>query len=654
MQFAERLYQTSEQDSMGGMAKIVTGNCLDSKPSSFQFAGNSSRVKHELLSSSGHLSGMFSHLMPEGCVSSTLHTSFPPCGEDLDDKATSACIEGTEERSWKTSGGNGALVSDGHVKGDQMLVRPGVSVNTREYKKSPSGCSNSSGKSGLDHCSVISVGSGKHLMSTTCCDWLVDSLGRRKPWSGELEEYNENLATSVSMNSCSWYDCKKELEAMHQSQLREKDLLVESLNDQLKTLRKQSELMSKVPAMKGDSNFEEILNLTVELSGRQEEIGKLKVRLEGYEELKRRSEYLEKQSGGVAKQMMAFQKENADLKKLLSGAEGRNVGVPLHQNLQLSSKTKRLQSIEGCFDGRVMEQDEAITRYKELLLSLTNKIGLKDTKLQELEEVLARERADVVASGRGDGSGVDSVLEEMRSEGVSLKDTLERKNIHVLKLKDRLQAMTVPFSDLERKEQPLLPHDLASLSHQRQSDVEVVEVQGTHADDLKWVAELVAHLEATFNVVADQNTQIRNYQSKCGLFMSNYTQVHSHLLKIQENEAELEVRSNIVHLKFKMCSLDVTPQTLAPYTPYTHAHHTYITHMHTHTCTPHMYTTHTPITIHTCTTHHTYITHMHTHTRVHHTHINHHTHMHHLYTTHMDIDVVLCCLSDVQHCHKLS
>ena len=68
----------------------------------------------------------------------------------------------------------------------------------------------------------------------------------------------------------------------------------------------------------GDSYFEEIIALAIDLTGSQDKIGKIKVQLEGYKELRRRSTYLEEKTGGAMEQIMELQRENAELKEQLS------------------------------------------------------------------------------------------------------------------------------------------------------------------------------------------------------------------------------------------------------------------------------------------------------------------------------------------------
>lgn len=554
MQFSGLNCQNNRQaDSMGSKAKMVPGTDSCSKPSSYIFDGGNARVTHNTLSAS---SAVYSQLTPTGSVSSTVivdlakskQPSCSPHGGSLDDRETPAHYEDTEDRSWENPNENNTQASESEIcENNRMLVKPGVSINTREYIKSQSVSSNSSEKSGSDRPSVTSEGSGKHF-------WPADSLSRRQLL--DHGAFDESSANHIFRES------RKELEAMYSSKLREKELMVASLKDQLRlrTMQKRSELLSKDSTSEGDSYFEEIVYLTTELTGKQDEIGKVKVQLEGYEELKRRSDYLEEQAGGAVKQMMSFQKENAELKELLAypGTECEMVNAASHR---ISNETK--QYFEECCNSLRKERDEAIAMKEKQALASTNEISVMDARLREAEshltEVLLRETAGVSAGGTDEAEGgtdeaeggnkVDASLAELRSKIISLEEALEMRNGLILKLKKRINAITVPIADSEEVEQFLPSLDLSHQPHPQQLEMGVARVQRQngslkHEADADREAELEAMLAALRNKVADRDASIEKSQSKYQGIMKNFSSISEHSKKVNEKLVAKEAESD--------------------------------------------------------------------------------------------------------------
>ena len=544
---------------MGGNSKIILGDCTG-RINSYPFDGNEGRVSHKMQSSSGAPIETFSHLTPEGSIMSSLitdqaklkyHSSSPPqSGNNVDGEANSAAqLENVEDQPCSRLEQTSTQVSESEDNEvSKILIKPGVSINTRDFNKSCSVSSNGSDKSASDlikhgpRCSQTNGCSHSHVMPT-CSEWPMDSHGVKKPKRREDWSLDEKL-TSGTQNIFS--ENKKELEAVYKSRLRKKELEVESLNQQLSTLRQERELLSKDSDREGDSYFEEIIALTTDLTGSQDKIGKIKVQLEGYEELRRRSTYLEEQTGGAMEQIMELQRKNAELKEQLShlgeGNERRpSASASCHPVGSKFSDDERLQSMRKCYSEMKLEPNMLLKWNEEKTPALANANCHQDSMLQEGKE----------------GGGDDGELVEFRAKVAHLEDTLEEKNGLVLKLKEKYETLVGSVAVPAGGEELVSTVNLA-LPPGHQPEVEIVQQQQQKQQqqqqgsmcDTETGKRLKAELKSLRDEVADRDAQLVKDQAKFEMAMVNYVRIVQHKKNVEQSFVEKEAEAEELKVKY--------------------------------------------------------------------------------------------------------
>ena len=199
---------------MGGNSEMILGDHTTGRINSYPFDGNEGRVSHKVQLSSGVPMETFSHLTPEGSIISPLITdqaklkyypsSPPQSGDNIDEEANSPTqLENVEDQPWIRLEQTSTQVSESEDNEvSKILIKPGVSINTRDFNKSCSVSSNGSDKSASDlikhgpRCSQTNGCTNPHLMPT-CSEWPMDSHGVKKPKRREDWSLDEKLTSGT-------------------------------------------------------------------------------------------------------------------------------------------------------------------------------------------------------------------------------------------------------------------------------------------------------------------------------------------------------------------------------------------------------------------------------------------------------------------------
>ncbi len=242
---------------------------------------------------------------------------------------------------------------------------------------------------------------------------------------------------------------KSEIKSLHEA-LQQCELVIQGLRKENETLQKKSDLLDKDVDKQSDSYFQEVIGLTEQLSACQAEVGKLKLGLLGYDELKRRSKFLEEQAS-VASEMLLKQPEGnqAVFAASIQGTEGLDVSqgdVPgISSRLQVEYEQREQEAqreIEDLKD-TLEKKNETIKKLKDRFTEATAKL----TEARELRAVDVDISGDRIYKDRL--LEAEAVIEGLQSQlaktGTAAEPEADRE-----RLREELQDMTSKYKQVLR------------------------------------------------------------------------------------------------------------------------------------------------------------------------------------------------------------
>jgi len=431
---------------MGKKAKLVAGSVKDAnyeRPSSFNLNAEEGAVTHSAKLLTG--SSSVSVITPEGSRTNT----GVKCNRYL--RSSSSPVRMKGEDVFNIGGGGRGSPGKPAKLGTSSSMMGGL-------QDSPSTQAVGDEEGEKSHV-VLNEGSiGYNKFSST--ESLDDRLGKQyssSPQSSRNSSRQHYLCGSAGKGigpvdslrklireGCSFSseDCE-DLSIRHEAEMKKKDIEIESLQIEVRTLETKSKLLDKEFDRQSDSYFEEVTCLAESLSANQAELSKLRKELVDYEELQRRSVLLEEQAKNATDTLMKLQQQDFYVANI-QGTEDQQPEGPGREKAEAEIRDLSLA---------LAEKEEVVWKLKESLKTLTtrlteaqasvgqNSTPLRDhvhpARLQEAElkvEKLQRQLAGDRDAARA--AELEDQVEKLRKEG----QEWERRSATVMTNYEELKA----------------------------------------------------------------------------------------------------------------------------------------------------------------------------------------------------------------------